>query len=58
VIQKNPYFRHSKVSATETRQIMRDFAMDLTATDCAELRGVYARSVSTIHRHVRQRLFA
>ena len=35
---------------------MRYFAMDLTATDCAELSGVSVRSVNTIYLRVRHRL--
>ncbi len=35
---------------------MRYFAMDLTATDCAELSGVSVRSVNTIYLRVRRRL--
>jgi transposase-like protein len=56
VIQKNRYFRHSKISEAKFRQILRYFAMDLTATDCAELSGVSVRSVNTIYLRVRRRL--
>jgi transposase len=35
---------------------MRYFAMDLTATDCAELSAVSVRSVNTIYLRVRRRL--
>jgi transposase len=56
VIQKNPYFKHSKISPAKTRQILRYFAMDLTATDCAELSGISVRSINTIYLRVRRRL--
>jgi transposase len=56
VIQKNRYFRHSKISEAKFRQILRYFAMDLTATDCAELSGVSVRSVNSIYLRVRRRL--
>ncbi|WP_426165941.1 IS1595 family transposase [Polaromonas sp. DSP2-3-2b2] len=56
MIQKNRYFRHSKISEAKFRQVMRYFAMDLTATDCAELSGVSVRSVNTIYLRVRRRL--
>ena len=49
VIQKNRYFRRSKLSEAKLRQILRYFAMDLTATDCAELSGVSVRSINTIY---------
>ena len=35
--QKNKYFRRSKVSAANFRQIVRHFALDLTDTECAAL---------------------
>ncbi len=36
MIQKNRYFKRSTLSEAKFRQIVRYFAMDLTATDCAE----------------------
>ena len=56
MIQKNRYFKHSKISEAKFRQILRYFAMDLTASDCAELSGVSVRSVNTIYLRVRRRL--
>ena len=56
MIQKNRYFRHSKISEAKFRQILRYFAMDLTATDCAELSGISIRSVNSIYQRIRQRL--
>ncbi len=56
MIQKNRYFKHSKISQAKFRQVMRYFAMDLTATDCAELSGLSVRSVNTIYLRVRRRL--
>ena len=56
MIQKNRYFKHSKISEAKFRQILRYFAMDLTATDCAELSGVSLRSVNTIYLRIRRRL--
>lgn len=56
MIQKNPYFRRSKISSAKTRQILRYFAMDLTATDCAELSGISVRSINTLYLRVRRRL--
>jgi len=56
VIQKNRYFRRSKLSEAKLRQILRYFAMDLTATDCAELSGVSVRSINTIYLRLRKRL--
>lgn len=56
MIQKNRYFRHSKISEAKFRQIVRYFAMDLTATDCAELSGISVRSVNTIYLRMHHRL--
>jgi len=56
VIQKNRYFRRSKLSEAKVRQILRYFAMDLTATDCAELSGVSVRSINTIYLRLRGRM--
>lgn len=56
VIQKNRYFRRSKLSEAKLRQILRYFAMDLTATDCAELSGVSLRSINAIYLRLRRRM--
>jgi hypothetical protein len=56
VVQKNRYFRCSKLSEAKLRQILRYFAMDLTATDCAELSDASMRSISTIYLRVRKRM--
>jgi transposase len=54
--QKNRYFSRSKISEAKFRQILRYFAMDLTATDCAELSGISVRSVNSIYLRIRRRL--
>lgn len=56
VIQKNRYFRRSKLSEAKLRQILRYFAMDLTATDCAELSGISVRSINSIYLRLRKRM--
>lgn len=56
MIQKNRYFSRSKISEAKFREILRYFAMDLTATDCAELSGISVRSINTIYLRVRRRL--
>jgi transposase len=56
VLQKNRYFRRSKLSEAKLRQILRYFAMDLTATDCAQLSGISVRSINTIYLRVRRRM--
>ncbi|MDO4795695.1 MAG: IS1595 family transposase, partial [Brachymonas sp.] len=37
---KNKYYRHSKISEAKFRHLLRPFAMDLTATDAAQLCGL------------------
>ena len=54
--QKNRYFKRSKLSEAKFRQIVRYFAMDLTATDCAELCGLSLRSVNSIYLRMRARM--
>ena len=56
MIQKNRYFGRSKLSEAKVRQILRYFAMDLTATDCAALSGVSVRSINTIYLRLRKRM--
>jgi transposase len=54
--QKNRYYSRSKISEAKFRQLIRYFAMDLTATDCAELTGLSVRSVNSIYQRIRRRL--
>jgi transposase len=53
---KNRYFRRSKLSESKFRQILRLFALDLTASDAARLSGVSVRSVNEIYLRLRERL--
>jgi transposase len=54
--QKNRYYSRSKISEAKFRQLIRYFAMDLTATDSAELTGLSVRSVNSIYQRIRRRL--
>ena len=56
MIQKNRYFRRSKLGEAKFRQLVRYFAMDLTATDCAALCGLSVRSVNAIYLRIRARM--
>ena len=53
---KNRYYRHSKISEARFGQLLRLFAMDLTATDAARLGGVSVRPVNAAYQHIRARL--
>ena len=53
---RNCYYRRSKLSSTRFRQLLRLFALDLTASDAARLSGISVRSVNEIYLRLRERL--
>ena len=57
-IKKNKYQKFSKISEPQFRQILRLFALDLTASDTARLTGISVRSINTLFLKLRQRLAA
>ena len=50
--------KFSKISEPQFRQILRLFALDLTASDTARLTGISVRSINTLFLKLRQRLAA
>ena len=46
---KNWYYRCSRISEKKFRQLLRCFAMDLTATVTATLVGISVRSINSIY---------
>ena len=54
--QLNHYYRRSKISERKVRQIVRHFALDLTASDAAKLTGLSRRSVTSIFLKIRARI--
>ena len=56
MIDKNRYYRRSKLSEAKFRQLVRHFALDLTATDCSALTGISIRSVNAIYLRIRVRM--
>ncbi len=54
--QLNRYYRRSKINERKTRQIIRYFALDLTAAKTAELVGLTRKSVNQIYLKVRRRV--
>ena len=54
--QLNRYYRRSKIRERKFRQILRHFALDLTASDVAHLTGLSRRSVTTIFLKIRERI--
>ena len=53
---KNRYYRRSRISEREFRQIIRHFALDLSASDTARLTTISVRSVNAIYTKLRRRL--
>ncbi|HEX7008882.1 MAG TPA: IS1595 family transposase [Phycisphaeraceae bacterium] len=53
---KNKYYRRSRISEKVFRRLIRAFALDLTATDAAELTGLSVRSVNPIYLRLRRRI--
>lgn len=44
---KNRYYSRSRITEAKFRQIIRFFAMDLTASDTAKLTNISVRSINT-----------
>lgn len=53
---KNRYFRRSKIGEAKFRQLVRCFALDLTASTTAKLIGLSLRSVNSIFLRIRSRI--
>ena len=53
---KNRYYRHLKISEAKFRHLLHLFAMDLTATDVAQLCGLSVRSVNAVYQRICLRL--
>lgn len=56
--QVNRYYRRSRIAEKKFRQIVRYFAMDLTAAKTSELTGITRKSVNVIFQKIRIRLLA
>ena len=54
--QLNRYYRRSKIGERKTRQIIRCFALDLTAAKTAELVVLTRKSVNQIYLKIRRRV--
>ena len=55
---KNKYVNRSKISETKFRQLVKLFALDLTATQATELTGLNRNTVNRIYSAMRQRIYA
>lgn len=56
--QSNRYFRFSKLSEAKFRHLVKCFALDLTATQTANLTGISLRSVNAIFLRIRRKIAA
>jgi transposase-like protein len=56
MVSKNRYYVSSKISEAKFRQIIRLYALDLTASDTARLTGISVRSINNIYLKLRHRL--
>ncbi|WP_130803015.1 IS1595 family transposase [Acinetobacter ihumii] len=53
---KNRYYCRSKITEAKFRQLIRCFALDLTASNTAELIGISVRSTNSIFLKIRHRI--
>jgi transposase len=53
----NRYFRFSKISEARFRTLLRCFALDMTATQTAQMTGISLRSTNQIFLRLREKLF-
>ena len=53
---KNRYYRCAHISERELRQMLRYFALDLSAADAVQLTGLTRKSVNSIFLRIRTRL--
>ena len=56
MLQRNRYYRGSKISEAKFRQLIRGFALDLTASCTAKMTRLSIRSVNPIYLKLRHRL--
>ncbi|HEZ3814509.1 TPA: IS1595-like element ISNme3 family transposase [Neisseria meningitidis] len=55
---KNKYQKFSKISEQKFREIIRCFALDLTASDTAKMTGISVRGINPIFLKIRHRIAA
>jgi len=55
-IEKNRYYKFSKIREARFRRLLRAFALDLTAMDTSRLIGMNVRSVNAIYLKIRGRM--
>ena len=56
MLGKNRYYRRSRIAENKFRQIVKYFALDLSASDTARLTGISVRSINNIFIKIRERI--
>lgn len=56
MIYKNRYYDHSRITEKNFRQILRYYALDISASDMARLCCISVRSINSIYVNIRYRL--
>jgi hypothetical protein len=56
VTRANKYYRRSRISEKRFRQLVRLFALDLSASDTARLIGLTTKTVNSIYLKIRKRI--
>src|SRR5687767_13744119 len=56
VARQNKYYKRSRISEKRFRHLVRLFALDLSATDTAQLTGLTTKTVNTIYLKIRVRM--
>ena len=54
--RRNAYLTRARISETRFRNFLRCFALDLTATQAAELSGIHRNTANALYRRIRIRL--
>lgn len=54
--RKNKYIKVAKISEEKFREIIKCFALDLTATDVAEITNLNRKTINRIYNKVRERI--
>ena len=55
-INKNRYYKNSKISEAKFRRVLKAFSMDFSASDSARLTGLSVRSINAIFIKIRHRI--
>jgi transposase-like protein len=56
MVNKNRYYKRSRIAEKTFRRILRYFSLDFSASDTARLTGISIRSINSIYIKIRQRL--